>query len=172
MNSRKLPGSCRIGKCCNSKFSRTAVRWCTNICDSKHSICKSDDSKHSMLWHLWQQSKKSQYTCPKNMTGSFQNGRTSSKMWGPAFNIVSLPKIACKIGRSSLISGKDGKFQNSQSRLEKRDQIKGILVLVSMPESENNKSRSRLDAQDWRKFFLGLVSKPESKCQEFSVSSR
>ena len=42
----KLPGSCRIGKCCNSKFSRTAVRWYTNICDSKHSICKSDDSKH------------------------------------------------------------------------------------------------------------------------------
>ena len=28
----------------------------------------------------------------------------------------------------------------------KRDQIKGILVLVSKPESEDNKSRSRLDA--------------------------
>ena len=70
------------------------------------------------------------------------------------------------------MSGKDGKFQNSRSRLEKRDQIKGILVLVSKSESEDNKSRSRLDARDWRKFFLGLVSKPESKCQEFSVSSR
>ena len=60
----------------------------------------------------------------------------------------------------------------SQSRLEKQDQIKGILVLVPKPESGDNKSRSRLDAWDWRKFFLGLVSKPESKCQEFSVSSR
>ena len=63
-------------------------------------------------------------------------------------------------------------FQNSRSRLEKRDHIKGILVLVSKPESEDNKSRSGLDARDWRKFFLSLVSKPESKCQEFSVLSR
>ena len=70
-----------------------------------------------------------------------------------------------------MISGKDGKFQNSRSRLEKRDQIR-ILVLVSMPESEKNKSRSRLDARDWRRFFLGLISKPEIKCQKFSVSSR
>ena len=63
-------------------------------------------------------------------------------------------------------------FQNSRSRLEKRDQINGILVLVSKSESEDYKSRSHLDARDWRKFFLGLVSKPESKCQELSVSSR
>ena len=131
------------------------------------------DSKHSMLWHLWQQSKKSQYTCPKNMTGSFQNGRAYSKMWGPAFNIDSLPKIACKIVRPFKPDFRErGKFQNSRSRLEKRDQIKGILVLVSKSESEDNKSRSRLNARDWRKFVLSLVSKPESKCQEFSVSSR
>ena len=50
--------------------------------------------------------------------------------------------------------------------------MKGILVLVSKPENEDNKSRSRLDARDWRRFFLGLVSKPEIKCQKFSVSSR
>ena len=131
---RSGPASCRTGKCCNSKFSHTAVRWDTNICDSKHSICKSDDSKHSMLWHLWQQSKKSQYTCPKNMTGSFQNGRTSSKMWGPAFNIVSLPKIACKIVRPF------------KPDFRERWQVSEFSVSSRKTRSDQGNSRSRLDA--------------------------
>ena len=38
--------------------------------------------------------------------------------------------------------------QNSRSRLKNRDHIKGILVLVSKPENEDNKSQSRLDALD------------------------
>ena len=87
------------------------------------------------------------------------------------FDLVSMPEIGGDFfsvsSRSLRVS-----VRSSRSCLEKRDQIKGILVLVSMPESEDNKSRSRLDARDWRKFFLGLVSKPESKCQELSVSSR
>ena len=107
------------------------------------------------------------------MTGSFQNGRTSSKMWGPAFNIVSLPKIACKIVRPFNPDFRERWRVSEFSVLSrKQDQIKEILVLVPKPESEDDKSRSRLDARDWRKFFLSLVSKPESKCQEFSVSSR
>ena len=141
------------------------MRWDTNICDSKHSI----------LWHLWQPSKKSQYAHPENMTGSFQNGRTSSKMFGPgpAFNIVSLPEIACKIVRPFMPEFKE-RWQLSEFSVlsRKQDQIKEILVLVPKPESEDDKSRSRLAAQDWRQFLLGLVSKPESKRQEFSVSSR
>ena len=81
------------------------------------------------------------------MTGSFQNGRTSSKMWGLAFDIVSLPKIACKIVRPFKPDFRERwQVSNSQSRLEKRDQIKGILVLVSKPKSEDNKSRSRLES--------------------------
>ena len=98
MNSRKLPGSCRTGKCCNSKFSRTAVRWDPNICDSKHLICKSDDSKHYVMAFMAAVEKITLYL-PEEHDLVFSNGRTSSKMWGPAFNIVSLPKIACKIVR-------------------------------------------------------------------------
>ena len=43
------------------------------ICDSKHSICLLDDSKHSILKHLRQRSKKSTHACKENMTGSLQN---------------------------------------------------------------------------------------------------
>ena len=120
---RSGPASCRTVKCCISKFSRTAVRWDTNI-----------DSKHSILWHLWQQSKKSQYTCPKNMTGSFQNGRTSSKMWGPAFNIVSLPKIACKIVRPF------------KPDFRERWQVSEFSVSSRKTRSDQGNSRSRLEA--------------------------
>ena len=130
-----------------------------------------------MLWHLWQQSKKSQYTCPKNMTGSFQNGRTSSKMWGPALNIVSLPKIACKIVRPfkpdfrerwqvsefSVSSPKHEIRSREFSFLSRSLRVKIInLDLVSMPEIGGNfflvssrslrvsvgNSRSRLDERD------------------------
>ena len=31
--------SCRTGKCCNSKFSRTAVRWDTNIEMTQNTLC-------------------------------------------------------------------------------------------------------------------------------------
>ena len=127
-----------------------------------------------MLWHLWQQSNKSQYTCPKNMTGSFQNGRTSSKMWGPAFNIVSLPKIACKIVRPfkpdfrerwqvSEFSVSSRKTRSDQGNSRSCPRVKIInLNLVSMPEIGGNffsvssqslrvsvrNSRSRLDERD------------------------
>ena len=133
---RSGPASCRTGKCCISKFSRTAVRWDTNICDSKHTICKSDDSKHSILWHLWQQSKKSQYAHPENMTGSFQNGRTSSKMLGPgpAFNIVSLPEIACKIVRPF------------KPEFREIWQILEFSFSSRKPRSDQGNSRSRVDA--------------------------
>ena len=52
----------------------------------------------------------------------------------------SLPEIACKTVRplTPEFRGKDGNFQNSHSRLENRDYIKGILVLVSKPENEDN----------------------------------
>ena len=40
---RSGPASCRTGRCSNSKFSCTAMRWDTNICDSKHSICQPYD---------------------------------------------------------------------------------------------------------------------------------
>ena len=81
-----------------------------------------------------QQSKKSQYTCPKNMTGSFQNGRTSSKMWGPAFNIVSLPKIACKIVRPF------------KPDFRERWQVSEFSVSSRKTRSDQGNSRSRLDA--------------------------
>ena len=131
-----------------------------------------------MLWHLWQQSKKSQYSCPKNMTGSFQNGRTSSKMWGPAFNIVSLQKITCKILRPFMPDFRAGKMASfrilglvSKNEIRSREfsfssrslRVKIInLDLVSMPEIGGNfflvlsqslresdrNSRSRLDERD------------------------
>ena len=86
------------------------------------------------------------------MTGSLQNVVT-------VFNIVSLPEIACK----------------------NRDQIKGILDLVSILEIEGyffsvssqsmrlsvRNSRSRLDARDWVGEFLILISKlkkNDSRC--------
>ena len=117
-----------------SEFAEVAGKRKQRGAKSEISICKSDDSKHSMLWHLWQQSKKSQYTCPKNMTGSFQNGRTSSKMWGPAFNIVSLPKIACKIVRPF------------KPDFRERWQVSEFSVSSRKTRSDQGNSRSRLEA--------------------------
>ena len=74
------------------------------------------------------------YTCPKNMTGSFQNGRTSSKMWGPAFNIVSLPKIACKIVRPF------------KPDFRERWQVSEFSVSSRKTRSDQGNSRSRLEA--------------------------
>ena len=78
-------------------------------------------------------SKKSQYSCPKNMTGSFQNGRTSSKMWGPSFNIVSLPKIACKIVRPF------------KPDFRERWQVSEFSVSSRKTRSDQGNSRSRLE---------------------------
>merc|ERR1712067_18721 len=80
-------------------------------------------------------------------------------LWGPAFNIISLPKIACKIVRPF------------KPDFRERWQVSEFSVSSRKTRSDQGKSRSRLNARDWRKFFLGLVSKPESKCQELSVSS-
>ena len=121
------------------------------------------------------------------MTGSFQNGRTSSKMWGPAFNIVSLPKIACKIVRPFKPDFRE-RWQVSEFLVSSRKTRSGRefsfsswclrvkiinLDLVSMPEIGGNffsvssrslrvsvrNSRSRLDERDWIGETLILVSR-------------
>ena len=73
-----------------------------------------------------------------------------------------------QFGSATFLLGKDGNF----SLLVLSLSIKRILVLVSMPEIEDNLSRCRLDARDWMRFFLGLVLKPEIKHLKFSVSSQ
>ena len=69
---------------------------------------------------------------PRNASNSSKSS-ASSKMWGPAFNIVSLPKIACKIVRPF------------KPDFRERWQVSEFSVSSRKTRSDQGNSRSRLE---------------------------